>query len=310
VREVTLASEVSGRVAWIAPEFIDGGSVVSGQVLVEVDRTNYLAAEARAESGLADAELALKLEKAQAEQAALDWKKLGRGEPGELVLREPQIRAAEARIDSAEAEVERSRRDLERTTIRAPFDARVRRASVEVGAVVAPGTPVAELYSASELEVRLPFTLLDFGYLEAGATPGFDLTATIGGELRRWPAKLVRLEGEVERTTLSAYGFARVEPDASGELPPVGLFVGAVVPGRTLEDVVELPRYAVRGRDEVWVVDDGLLAKRKIEILRSGREELVVRGEFGPADQLVVTRLAAPLVGMKVEQEEVSSGDE
>jgi RND family efflux transporter MFP subunit len=307
VREVTLAAEVGGRVTSIAPEFVDGGAVTEGQVLVEIDTTNYTAALARAESGLADAQLALEQENAQAEQAALDWKKLGRGEPGDLVLRKPQIRAAEARIESAAAEVARAKEDLKRATIRAPFDARVRRAKVEAGAVVAPGTPVAELYSATDLEVRLPFTLRDFGYLESDATPEFELTATIGGELKRWPARLVRVEGEVERSTLSGHGFARVGPDAAGGLPPVGLFVEAVVPGRTLKDVVELPRSAVRGPNEVWVVEDGRLAKRHVEILRSGRHELVVRGDFRPADQLVLTRLTAPLVGMKVEQEDVSS---
>ena len=203
----------------------------------------------------------------------------------------------------------RARRDLKRTTIRAPFDARVRRASVEAGAVVAPGTPVAELYSATDLEVRLPFSLRDFGYLEQGASPEFELTATIGGEARSWPARLDRLEGEVERSTLSGYGIAKVLPNAGDELPPVGLFVEAVVPGKTLEGVVELPRAAVRGRNEVWVVNDSKLAKRSVEILRSAREELVVRGNFEKGDRLVLTRLAAPLVGMKVEQESTSADE-
>lgn len=310
MREVELAAEVGGRVISIAPELVEGGTVSEGRVLVEIDPTNYAAALARAESVLADAELALEQERAQAEQAALDWEKLGRGEPGDLVLRKPQIKAAKARIESAEAEVRRAEEDLRRATIRAPFDARVRSVEVETGAVVASGTRVAELYSATELEVRLPFSLRDFGYLDADASPEFELTAMIGGELKRWPARLDRVEGEVERATLSGYGFARVLPDAAGGLPPVGLFVEAVVPGRTLDEVVMLPRASVRGRDEVWVVHDNRLAKRQVEILRSGREELVVRGNFEAGDELVLTRLTAPLTGMEVEQEEVSTDEE
>lgn len=307
VREVSLAAEVPGRVLSIAPDFIQGGSLKEGDVLVEIDPSDYRAALARAESGLADARLALQQEQAQAEQARSDWAKLGRGEPSDLALRKPQIAAAEARIGSAEAEVELARRNLERTTIRAPFDARVRRAAVEAGAVVAKGTPVGELFSATDLEVRLPFPLHDYGFLTPDAGTEVALEAEIGGERHRWPAVLDRLEGEVERATLSGYGIAKVKPDGEGELPPVGLFVEASVPGRVLEDVVELPRAAVRGRNEVWVENEGRLQKRTVEILRSGREELVVRGDFATSDRLVLTRLSAPLVGMKVE---VETGDE
>ncbi len=316
VREVSLAAEVAGRVVAIDPQLIEGGRVEEGQVLVEIDSADYQAAVARARSNLADAELALAQEQARRKQAELDWAKLGRGEPGDLVLRKPQIIAAEARIDSARAEVERAERDLSRTSIEAPFDARVRRAQVEVGAVVSPGAPVAELYSGDQLEVRLPFSLLDYGYLDPGGAPEFSVSARIGGEEQRWPARMERLEGEVERSTLSGYGIARVLPNEAGGLPPVGLFVEARVPGRTLEDAVQLPRAAVRGRNEVWVVGDRetgepgdesgadgdrkVLAKRRVDILRSGRDELIVTGDFAPGDMLVLTRLAAPLVGMEV----------
>jgi RND family efflux transporter MFP subunit len=304
-REVSLAAEVRGKVQSIAPQLVDGGAVEEGQVLVRIDATDFEAALARAESTLADARLALAQEQAQADQAASDWEKLGRGQPSDLVLRVPQIAAAEARIVSARAEVRRARRDLERTEIRAPFDARVREAFVEVGAVVAVGSPVAELYSETDLEVRLPFSLRDFGYLRKDEEAAIELRAEIGGETVIWPAVLDRIESEVERTTLSGYGLATIEPSADGDLPPVGLFVEARVPGRVLERVLELPRSAVRGRNEIWVVRDGRLAKRQVEILRSGREVLIVRGDFEAGDQLVLTRLAAPLVGMKVEVEEV-----
>lgn len=301
LREVTLSAEVRGRVVTKAADLVAGGTVRKGQVLVELEAADYKAAEARAKSAVAEAKLALEQELAMAEQAASDWRKLGRGEASDLVLRKPQLAAAEARLESAEAELLRAQRDVERTAIRAPFDARVRATMVEVGAVLAPGTPVAELYSPEELEVRLPFSLLDYGFLKQGGDSPFLLTATVGGEVRSWPAVLDRIDGEVQRSTLSAFGIARIKPDARGQLPPVGLFVEAEVPGQRLEDVVVLPRAAVRGRDEVWVAQEGRLAKREVSILRTTAEELVVRGEFEAGDQLVLTRLAAPMAGMKVE---------
>lgn len=301
LREVDLAAEVSGRVRAISPQLINGGIVSEGEVLVELDHTDFLAALERAKSDLADAQLALTEEQAQAAQAARDWEKLGRGEPSDLALRKPQLTSAKARVAAAEAEVARAERDLERTKIRAPFDARVRRAAVEVGAVVTTGTAVATLFSATELEVRLPFTLRDYGMLDHGAEVAITLQANLGGNRVTWPARLDRLTGEVERSTLSAYGIARVEANADGSYPPVGLFVEATVPGQQLNEVVEIPRAVVRGGEVIWVENDGRLAKRAIDVLQPRRATLIVQGDFQENDRLVLTRLAAPLEGMQVE---------
>lgn len=300
-REVILASELGGRVIRISPQLMEGGRVSKGDILVEIDPADYRAKVAMSKAALADARLALEVEKAKAVQAKRDWDKLGRGDASDLVLRKPQIVSAEARIDSAIAEVERSERDLQRTKVLAPFDGRVRMKEVDEGAVVMPGTRLAEIYSDQELEVRLPFSLRDFGYLVGSDTPEFMLTAVIGGELKSWPAKLDRIVGEVERATLSGYGIARLLPAESGvSFPPVGLFVEATVPGRELEGVIEIPRSAVRGENEIWVEHSGELQKRKVEILRSMRDALITRGEFDAEDRLVLTRLDAPMTGMKV----------
>ena len=300
-RELMLSSEVGGRVIQVSPQLVEGGRVKEGDLLVEIDPADYRAKVAMAKATLADARLALEVEKAKAVQAKRDWDKLGRGEASDLVLRKPQIESAEARIDSTLAEVERAERDLNRTKVLAPFDGRVRTDDVEEGAVVMPGSRLAEIYSDKELEVRLPFSLRDFGYLGGTETPEFSLGATIGGELRTWPAKIDRIEGEVERATLSGYAMAKVLPSNDApQFPPVGLFVEATVSGRMLESVVEIPRSAIRGQNEVWVENGGELHKREVEILRSMRERLVTRGTFEPEDRLVLTRLDAPLIGMKV----------
>lgn len=301
LHEVRLAAEVAGRVKSKSENLVAGAAVKKGELLLEIEAADYQAAAARAASGLADAKLVLQQEEATSEQAAIDWEKLGRGQPGELVLRKPQLAAARARVESAQAELKRAERDVERTFIRAPFDARVRMAMAEVGAVLAPGSPVAELYSTQQLEVRLPFSMLDYGFLREGDKVPVELSAMVGGERVTWPAVLDRLDGEVQRSTLSAYGLATIRPNAAGELPPVGLFVEASIPGKQLEEVATLPRSAVRGGNEVWVVENGRLAKRTITILRSSAEELVVRGDFKTGDQLVLTRLAAPMTGMKVQ---------
>ncbi len=310
-RETMLAAEVGGRVVEVSPNLKRGGEVEEGEVLVRLEAADYRAALARAEAALADARLALVQEEARAEQALRDWEKLGRGEAGPLVRRDPQLASARARVISAEAEVERTARDVERATIRAPFAARVRQAEVEVGAVLAPGGRVAELYAADDLEVRLPLPLEDFGFLDGARRNGIGLRGKIGGEDYEWQGEVARIDGEVDRRTLSAYVTVKVLPAEKGpHFPPVGLFVHASVPGRTLEDVAELPRTALRDGNEVMVVDDeGRLRFRRVEIVRGTAETVVVAGGVESGERLCVTRLNAPVNGMEVQVEEEPAGD-
>ncbi|MFC7336900.1 efflux RND transporter periplasmic adaptor subunit [Haloferula chungangensis] len=316
-REVRVAAEVSGKVVKISDQLIDGGAVEEGEVLAWIDKADYTAALARAESSEADAVLNRDLEIARQKQAERDWLKLRKGneEIPDLVKRVPHLKSAEARLASATEEVERAVRDLERTEVKAPFSGRIREAGVEKGAVLVPGSMVAELYSDEDLEVRLPFSLRDFGLVpEEGKKQEITLTAQVGARVERWPAVVDRIEGEVERSTLSGYAIARVLPSEDGNYPKVGLFVRTEVSGTRLDGVAEIPRRALRGSSEVWVVvegEDSIIEKRTVEIVRTSREEVVVRGDFEAGDRLVLTRLNAPVVGMKVlEVKELDEGEE
>lgn len=310
-RQTRLAAEVGGRVMEISPNLKRGGVVGEGERLVQIDPSDYRSALANSEVGLADAELALEQERARVEQANLDWEKLGRGEPtNPLVLRGPQLAAAEARVGSAREETARARRDVERTEILAPFAAGVRSADVEVGAVVAPGTMVAELYAIGELEVRLPLGLEDFGFLkrdENGNVIGeVTLTGKIGIEEFSWSATPVRLDPEIERETLSASVVVKVEAADRAEfpLPPVGLFVNAELRGQTLADVAEIPRRGLLEGNHVITVDaEGKIDFREVEVVRLTEKTAIVHSGLEAGERVVLTRLTAPVVGMEVEVE-------
>lgn len=58
-----------------------------------------------------------------------------------------QVMAAEAQVNSARAQVSVAEKNLRETTIRAPFSGRVYGKPLQVGTVVAPGTPIARLVS-------------------------------------------------------------------------------------------------------------------------------------------------------------------
>lgn len=311
-RETRLAAEVGGRVMEISPAFKRGGVVKQGERLVQIDPADYLAALAAAEVRRSEAELALELEKARVQQAKLDWDKLGSGSDplNPLVLRAPYLAAAEASSASAIEAAAKARRDVERTEIFAPFDAGVRSANAEVGAVTAPGTMVAELYASGDLEVRLPLSLEDFGFLardaEGKVAGEVVLKGRIGAVEYVWKAEMARIDPEISRETLSANIVVKVLPteDSVFALPPVGLFVNAEIAGKTLTGVEEIPRRALlEGNRVIVVTDNNKISFRDLVIPRLTRDTALVSGGLEASDRLVLTRLSAPVAGMEVEIE-------
>ncbi|MGF1451486.1 MAG: efflux RND transporter periplasmic adaptor subunit, partial [Opitutales bacterium] len=291
-----LTAEVAGRIIEVSPNFEPGGFFQEGEVLVRIDPADFEAALAQAESSLAQARLSLLEEEARAEQAREDWQRLGQGEASALTLREPQLRRAEAAIDSAEAAVDRARRDLERTTIRAPYDGRVRTQNVDLGERVNLGTPLASIYGTAAAEVRLPLELNELARLDlterrpgsAGhqtEAPRVVLASNFGGQSYTWEGYLARAEGTIDERTRLAFVVARVDepyaqdPDQPGRPPlKVGLFVEAIIEGRPLEDVVVIPRYALRGADQVWLATPAdTLLRQTVDVIEKDADFAYLR---------------------------------
>ena len=318
VREVSLAAEVGGRVVTVSPQLLRGAKLREGEVLVEIEQADYLAELEGAKASLKEVELVLAQEEARKEQAMRDWKKLGRGEASDLMLRIPQLASAVARRDSALAAVARADRNVGRTIITAPFSGMVRMESIELGAVLAPGSMVAEIYSTEELEVRLSLTLDDFAYLrreEDGTVRGeVRLIGTIGSNRYEWPGEVVRVDGEINRETLSATVIVRIGEAEEGPAylrrPPVGLFVEAVVPGRDLEALAKIPRDALRGGKEILVIGEkNRLSIRTVRISRSDRSYVYVAEGVEDGEAVVTTRMSGAANEVEV-QIKTRSGEE
>ena len=317
VTEADLVSEVAGAIVWVAESFDVGGFFDAGDVLLRLDRRDYELAVASARASVAQARVALTREQAEAEVAREEWDDLGEpGEPGPLVLREPQLDEARARVEAALANQARADLDLSRTAIRAPFAGRLRAKRVDRGEFVNRGAPLATIYSVDAAEVTLPVPDSELAFLDlplgtelAGAGPRVLLRAQFAGGRHEWEARIVRVGGEIDSATRMVNLIARVEDPyrAASERPPlsVGLFVDAEVVGRSVDSVFEVPRGALVGADRLWLVEDGRLALRQVGILRSDPDVAIVSDGLVSGDRISLTILETAVDGMLVTPEPV-----
>jgi len=319
--EITLSAEVAGRVTSVAPGFAVGGFFEAGQVLVQLDPRDHELALDRARAGLAEAEVRLQREEAEAAAARREWEAIRRDTaPSPLVARLPQLAEARAGVAAAHAGVRLAELDLERCTLRAPFAGRVREKSVDVGQFVTRAQVVARLYSIEAAEVRLSLSLVDLGYLDldlgrraapnATDGPSVRLEAQLGQDTGSWMGRIVRTEGEVDPRTRMVTAVVRVNdpygPQAgvtpSGPPLAVGMFVTAEIQGREAGRVWRVDRTAMRGENRLLVVDAGdRLRIRTVTLLRMEGDTAILAAGLEPGDRICLSPLATPVDGMRVE---------
>ena len=120
--QISLVSEVGGKIIWVNPQFRAGGLFSTGDTLLRLDARDYEADVQIAQAQLLAAKSTLAEEEGLSQQALADWNRLGNGnQASELVLRKPQWLAAQATVAGAEASLRKAELSLERSAVIAPF---------------------------------------------------------------------------------------------------------------------------------------------------------------------------------------------
>lgn len=299
--ETVLSAEVSGTIVSISPKFVAGGVFAKNETLLRIDPTNYTVAVDQAE--------ALVTQRQIEHDGANKLRSQG-------YRAESEYASAVAALASARAESVRARRNLERTFIRLPYDGIVRAKETDLGQFVSTGTRIGVVFSTDYAEVRLPLTDVDLAFVDlpgpnqttasGGADgPAVTLTAIQKGRPTEWQARIVRTEGVVDEKSRVTYAVAQLADPYGlhndGNVLPIGTFVGATIQGSTAENIIRVPRGAVRGSRQLLFVDqDNKIEIRNVDIVRSDAEYSYLQGGAVEGERIVVSALEAPINGMAV----------
>ncbi len=315
-----LVAEVSGRIITMSPSMVSGGFFRKGDILFSIDPLDYDVALEQARANLTRAESDFSnARKTHARQQDLEKKQSISASQMDDALN--RLRIAEATLRESKAKLARAQRDLDRTQLAAPYDGRVRSEQIDVGQFVSRGTPLAMLYATDIAEVKLPIHDEELAFLDLplgvnGTTLEkripVTLRARFAGAEHQWPAEVVRTEGELDPRTRMINVIAQVNlPYVTvNNKPPlsVGLFVKAEIKGIHVDDVVIVPRAALRANSEVLIVDtDNRLRFRSVEVLRITENKVYINSGLVAGERLCVSPLNSPVEGMQVRLEDVDS---
>lgn len=320
-RDITLRPRVGGQITEVTGNFTPGGFVTAGEVLLRIDEADYRNTLRQHETELQQAIANLEIELGRQDVAEQDYRQLQRPLPPEkkaLVLREPQLRSAEAQVQAAEAAVDQARLDLQRTAITAPFDAQVVTQQVNLGSQVAAGEALGRLVGTDVywVETTVPVAQLAWLSFPEQGKPGAPVrvrnrTAWPAGQYRE--GSLYQLIGELEsQTRLARVLVAVADPlarDVQGPPLLLGEFVECRIRGKTIADAYRIAREHIRGNDTIWVMRDGMLEIRALDIVFRDDSFAYVRDGITAQDPIVTTNLATVKEGARLRRKSATRND-
>jgi len=232
--------------------------------------------------------------------------------------------------------IDRARLDLERTEITAPIDAMVVKDFVEEESFVAKGTVVATLEDVSKVEVRCHLRMDEMVWIWRQPTEATDssdyyrvprtpvkVIYELAGRAISWEGILARYDGigvdETTRTVPCRVVIDNPRSGISGNVdqkrvrsgPPAlvrGMYVTLEIETMPEDVLLQVPEIALKPNGTLWVVRDGELRIRPIDVVAVRFETVIFaqngdsEGKLRPGDRVVLSPVPGAYDGMPVQE--------
>lgn len=233
--------------------------------------------------------------------------------PADRLVLQAQLAQQQVQLDQAEL-------NLQRTTLKAPFNARLAEAKIELDQYIRVGEVMAVLDDMDQAEVEAQFPLDHFTQLippidikasmDRGEMPAtlLSLKAKVqldrNGEMIEWDARFVRTDAAIDPQTRTVGAVVAVDDPYRGAFPPLrpplvkGMYVRVKLEGPVHKDQIVIPRQALH-ENQVYVIDkENRLTFRKVDISLYQPGFVTIGTGLKGGDRVVVSDLIPAVQGM------------
>jgi len=162
---------------------------------------------------------------------------------------------------------------LSKYKIYAPFKGTFTNVMMEVGSVANPGTRIATMIKTDNLELEVPVKAEDIYWIKKGDKVK---VSTNDGQMTWW-GKVVRKSDYVDPASQSIMVYVAVEPKKDKPLYQ-GQYLQAEFSDKIVHQSFEIPRNALFNKNEVYLVEDGVLKRATVSVLKLGSTTALISG--------------------------------
>ena len=154
----------------------------------------------------------------------------------------------------------------------APFNGSISEVAMETGAFVNPGTRIGRIMREGLHELKVSVETKDIPWIQEGAEARIYSDET----QQYWSGEVLRISDFVNQNTQSVDVFVAIAP--TNQKIYDGQFLQAAIPARVIKDGMMMPRSAIYNGSEVFVLQDTLLKKRSVNVVRVEKESAIING--------------------------------
>lgn len=318
-QEINLSSQVSGEVIQVQENFIPGGFVKKGGLLLKINPVDYKQQVQQKQAALTQAKTELQLEQGRQQVAKEEvqlFDEVLSDEESALVLRKPQGQSAQAAVDAAQADLNMAKTNLARTAIKVPFDAQILSKHANLGTYLTNGDNIAKLVGLDYHWViaTVPVAVIEqiniptFAQTNKGARVNIHQRSTGSSEQTR-QGHVERLIGALDEQTRLARVVIRVpdplamKPGATGPKLLIGSVVQVEIEGKPLESVFRIKRPYLRQDNTVWLMRNNKLLINPVTVVFKDKTYAYISKGLEDKDKLVTSNLTSvtPGIGLRTE---------
>lgn len=175
----------------------------------------------------------------------------------------------------------------------APFSGSIISTELRTGSTARAGTRLGEIINLTNMEVETPIAAKDLQWIDY-SKPVTLTSSELSGE---WQGRIARTGKTIDDATQTVPVYITVYPRDLKQLYN-GVFLKANIPGKKIESGVVIPRKAIYGEKYVYLVNNGKLEYREVEIAREQTNTMIISGGINDKDTLVTDVLQGVAEGM------------
>jgi len=159
---------------------------------------------------------------------------------------------------------------LAKYTITAPYDGVVTESMINPGTLVRMGQKLGSFTSTETYELEAFASLDKVKHLNVGQKV-YLTTDELDGQFR---GRIERINQVIEKESQTVTVYITTSDPSLKE----GMYMTAQIKSNTIEDAFRVPRTAMVGKDQVWVVQDSVLKLQKITVAADEEDHIILQG--------------------------------
>ena len=301
LNKTELFSEVEGIFRSSSKPFRPGQNYQRGQILLNIDASEFAANVRAARSGLYNTITAIMPDlRLDYPELYPKWEQyLNNFDVNKNLAPLPETTSNQEKffisgrgVNAAYYNIKNLEARLNKFTIVAPYSGTLTEALVTEGSLVRPGQKLGEYIDPSEFELEVAISKSFSDLLKIGEKvnlSNLERTQTFEGVVSR-------INNRIDASSQTIQVFIKIDDPAVRE----GMYLEASLEAREIENAIEIPRELLVDQNKVYIVRDSILELVEVEPVYFAKERVVVKGLEG-GTKLISSPVPGAYSGMLVE---------